>query len=80
MLKRAREKKSTTFLKKSDYEFGRFSSAQIANAIFVRELYALHSRYAPQSSSNYWGDDRVVLFRIERNQRAVNALKAPLGG
>jgi len=38
MLKGAREKKSTTFLKKSDYEFGRFSSAQIANAIFVREL------------------------------------------
>jgi hypothetical protein len=38
MLKRAREKKSTTFLKKSDYEFGRFSSAQIASAIFVREL------------------------------------------
>ena len=52
MLKGAREKKSTAFLKKSDYEFGRFSSAQIANAIFVRELYALHSRYAPQGFSN----------------------------
>jgi hypothetical protein len=52
MLKGAREKKSTTFLKKSDYEFGRFSRAQIANAIFVRELYALHSRYAPQGFSN----------------------------
>lgn len=27
------------------------------------------------------GDDEgAVLFRIERNQRAVNALKAPLGG
>lgn len=50
--------------------------AQFSSASF----YALHSRYAPQSSSNYWGDDRVVLFRIERNQRAVNALKAPLGG
>ena len=52
MLKGAREKKSTTFLKKSDYEFGRFSRAQIASAIFVREFYALHSRYAPQGFSN----------------------------
>ena len=68
-------------MKKSDYKFGRFSRAQIASAIFVRELYALHSRYAPQSSSNYWGNDLgAVLFRIEINQRAVNALKAPLGG
>jgi len=53
MLKGAREKKSTTFLKKSDYKFGRFSSAQIATAIFVREFYALHSRYAPQGFSTY---------------------------
>ena len=44
-------------------------------------FYALHSRSAPQSSSNYWGYVLgAVLFRIERNQRAVNALKAPLGG
>ena len=51
--------------------------AQFSSASF----YALHSRYAPQSSSNYWGYDLgAVLFRIERNQRAVNALKAPLGG
>ena len=50
--------------------------AQFSSASF----YALQCRYAPQSSSNYWGDDRAVLFRIERNQRAVNALKAPLGG
>jgi hypothetical protein len=53
MLKGAREKKSTTFLKKSDYKFGRFSSAQIATAIFVREFYALHSRSAPQGFSAY---------------------------
>ena len=51
--------------------------AQFSSASF----YALQCRYAPQSSSNYWGNDLgAVLFRIEINQRAVNALKAPLGG
>ncbi|WP_219811230.1 hypothetical protein, partial [Campylobacter concisus] len=50
--KKRRAKKIDHCFKKSDYDFGHFSSAQIAIAIFVRGLYALNKRYAPQGFSN----------------------------
>ena len=65
MLKRAREKKSTTFLKKSDYEFGRFSSAQIASAIFVRELLRFAMSLSLRKALAIIGGDDEGLFCLE---------------